>query len=133
MKKETKREHFLEITFDLVVVIFLFFILFLTLYSIYLDAITTFQISQPKHLITNILVTIILIETYRILMIYLKKHKVSMQHILEVGMVALIQKVVVASDFYELDAAKLFGVAAMMLVLGGLYIAMLLKLKEELL
>ena len=133
MKKETRRERFLEITFDFVVVIFLFFILFLTLYSIYLDALATFHISQPKHLITNILVTIILIETYRILMIYLKKHKVSMQHILEVGMVALIQKVVVASDFHELDAAKLFGVAAMMFVLGGLYIAMLLKLKKEVL
>ena len=124
------RYRILEVMFDVVVVIFLLFILFLTLYSIYLDAYASFKISQPKHLITNILVTIILIETYRILMIYLKKHKVSIQHILEVGMVALIQKVVVASDFYELDALKLVGVALMMLVLGSLYIALLLKVKE---
>lgn len=112
----------LEIAFDLVIMIFLFFILYLTLYSIYLNFKLTYSVVEPKFLVANVLVTIILIETYRILIIYLRQHRVSLSHIFEVGIVALIQKIVVTSDFRELDSIKLFAVAALIFVLGYLYI-----------
>jgi len=102
--------------------VFLFFILYLTVYSIYLNFKLTYNITEPKLLVANVLVTIILIETYRILIIYLKQHRVSLTHILEVGIVALIQKLVVTSDFKELDAIKLFAIAVLIFVLGYLYI-----------
>jgi len=111
----------LEIFFDIVVMLFLFFILYLTVYSIYLNFRLTYKVTDPKLLIANILVTIILIETYRILIIYLRQHRVSMSHILEVGIVALVQKIIVASDFKELDALKLFAIGGLLLVLGYLY------------
>ncbi len=117
----------LEICFDMVVIVFLFFILYLTVYSIYLNFKLTYKVAEPKLLIANVLVTIILIETYRILIIYLRQHRVSLTHILEVGIVALIQKLVVASDFRELDALKLFAIAGLIFVLGYLYI----KIGEE--
>ncbi|HIP88950.1 MAG TPA: hypothetical protein EYH24_03120 [Thermococcus paralvinellae] len=112
----------LEICFDLVVIVFLFFILYLTVYSIYLSFKLTYRATEPKPLIANVLVTIILIETYRILIIYLRQHRVSLTRILEVGIVALIQKLVVASDFKEMDAFKLFAIAGLIFVLGYLYI-----------
>ncbi|HDD31225.1 MAG TPA: hypothetical protein ENF72_01185 [Thermococcus litoralis] len=112
----------LEVSFDTVVMLFLFFILYLTLYSIYLNFKLTYKVSDPKLLIANILVTIILIETYRILIIYLRQHRVSISHILEVEIVALVQKLIVASNFKELDALKLFAVGGLLFILGYLYI-----------
>jgi len=110
----------LEVSFDTVVMLFLFFILYLTLYSIYLNFKLTYKVSDPKLLIANILVTIILIETYRILIIYLRQHRVSISHILEVEIVALVQKLIVASNFKELDALKLFAVGGLLFILGYL-------------
>ncbi|ANF21931.1 phosphate-starvation-inducible PsiE family protein [Thermococcus piezophilus] len=112
----------LEISFDFVVMMFLFFILYLTVYSIYLNFKLTYRVTEPKLLIANVLVTIILIETYRILIIYLRQHRVSLTHILEVGIVALIQKLIVASDFEHLDSFKLLSIAALLFVLGYFYI-----------
>ncbi len=112
----------LEISFDTVIMLFLFFILYLTVYSIYLNFKLTYNVSDPKLLIANILVTIILIETYRILIIYLRQHRVSITHILEVGIVALVQKLIVTLDFKELDALKLFAVGGLFFILGYLYI-----------
>ncbi|NJE41674.1 phosphate-starvation-inducible PsiE family protein [Thermococcus sp. GR6] len=112
----------LEISFDFVVMAFLFFILYLTVYSIYLNFKLTYGVTEPKLLIANVLVTVILIETYRILIIYLRQHRVSLTHILEVGIVALIQKLIVASDFENMDAFKLLSIAILLFVLGYLYL-----------
>ena len=69
--------------------------------------------------ISNIIFVIITVEVYRLLVHYLRHHRVDLNLLVEVGVAAMIQKVIlVGVDKFTMQ--QLLGMSATLVVLGGL-------------
>ncbi|MFA4645763.1 phosphate-starvation-inducible PsiE family protein [Pyrococcus kukulkanii] len=67
----------------------------------------------------NFLLVLILLEMYELLSLYLKEHHVSMKRIAELGIVAIVRKIMVGKMY---DFKVLFGFSAVIFVLGWIYV-----------
>ncbi|AFN04194.1 hypothetical protein PFC_06290 [Pyrococcus furiosus COM1] len=68
------------------------------------------------------LMALILLEMYELLSLYLKEHHVSMRRVAELGIVAIIRKIVISTkDTEKADPLVLFAFALMILALGWIY------------
>lgn len=74
---------------------------------------------EIKDKIDTMLFALILVELFTILFFYLKEHKIKVDRIIEVGIISLIRDVIF--KVYETEVARLFAMAAILVVLGALF------------
>ncbi|AEH24009.1 hypothetical protein PYCH_03120 [Pyrococcus yayanosii CH1] len=72
-------------------------------------------------ILDDFMLVIIFVEVYELLSLYLKEHHVSMRRVAELGMMAIVRKLVITTDFRELGPYLLFGLAALVFALGWVY------------
>ncbi|AFK22912.1 phosphate-starvation-inducible PsiE family protein [Pyrococcus sp. ST04] len=76
-------------------------------------------LSNLEVALENFLLVLILLELYELLSLYLKEHHVSMRRVAELGIMAIVRKIMVVKS---IEPLTLFGLAAIVLVLGWIYV-----------
>ncbi|CUX78442.1 hypothetical protein CHITON_1663 [Thermococcus chitonophagus] len=67
----------------------------------------------------NFLLVLILLEMYELLSLYLREHHVSMRRIAELGIMAIVRKIMIGKMY---DFKVLIGFSAVIFVLGWIYV-----------
>lgn len=93
-------------------VIYLTWFLFRTLF-VHFDA---------ENVLHQIVLIIIFLEIFELLSMYLKEHHVSMRNVVELGVLAMVRKIVVTLDYSTLEWTTLVGMASLIFVMGWIYI-----------
>ncbi|WP_297503424.1 phosphate-starvation-inducible PsiE family protein, partial [Thermococcus sp.] len=57
-----------------------------------------------------------------LLAMYLKEHHVSMRNVVELGVLAMVRKIIITPDYSKLGWQVLFGMAALLFVMGWIYV-----------
>lgn len=78
-----------------------------------------FKPSDFQVITADILFILILVELFRLLIIYLQEQRISIGTAVEVSLVSALREIIVAGVL-EIPSNKLLGVCAFLIVLGGL-------------
>jgi uncharacterized membrane protein (DUF373 family) len=79
--------------------------------------------AAPTQLLSEVIFLLILIELYRLLIFYLREHRISVALAVEVALVSTLREVVVLQGAHELEWHHLLGLSLLLAVLGGLLAA----------
>ena len=114
--------RWLVIGFDLVVIglaaITMGYVIYM-MFVLVTDTISHFDVEEVLHTIVMI---IIFLEILELLSLYLKEHHVSMRNVVELGILAMVRKVIITPDYSKLGWQTLLGMSALMLVMGWIYV-----------
>ncbi|WP_297458105.1 phosphate-starvation-inducible PsiE family protein [Thermococcus sp.] len=114
--------RWLVIGFDAVViglaVITMGYILYM-MFILVTDTIHRFDVEEVLHTVVMI---IIFLEVLELLSMYLEEHHVSMRNVVELGILAMVRKVIVTPDYSKIGWQTLFGMSALMFVMGWIYV-----------
>lgn len=113
--------HYMEAFQDLLVIVLclaLFAVMLIQLWGIFL-AIT--QLLNYKLITAKVLFVLILVELFRLLMVYLKEHSISVGVAVEVAIVSVLREVVVHGAL-EISWIQTLAIGGLLLILGGLLI-----------
>lgn len=72
-----------------------------------------------SEVLSQILFVLILTELYRLMIFYLREHRVSVALTVEVALVSTLREIMLKGA-YEFDAAQTVGICALLIVLGAL-------------
>ncbi|MBD2531666.1 phosphate-starvation-inducible PsiE family protein [Nostoc flagelliforme FACHB-838] len=106
---------------DLIVIVLclgLFAVMLIQLWGI---AIALMQPLDYKHMTAKILFVLILVELFRLLMVYLQEHSISVGVAVEVTIVSLLREVVVHGAL-EMHWVNTLAICGLLFVLGGLLV-----------
>jgi uncharacterized membrane protein (DUF373 family) len=78
--------------------------------------------ATPSDLLSQIMFVLILTELYRLLIFYLREHRVSVALAVEVALVSTLREVMLRGA-HEFDATRMMAVSLLLVVLGGLLAA----------
>lgn len=110
----------LNLLFDIVVIGLATITMGYVIYMIIELLVTTpLSIEDVLH---NIVLAIIFLEIFELLTMYVKEHHVSMRNVVELGVLAMVRKIIITLDYNQLGWQTLFGMAALILVMGWIYI-----------
>jgi uncharacterized membrane protein (DUF373 family) len=110
----------LETLQDIVVILLMVLLLFISLQALWrLGRIAAFEAAPPTDLLSEILFVLILTELYRLLIFYLREHRVSVALAIEVALVGALRATTILG-VHEFDLPRLAGLSLLLLVLGGL-------------
>jgi uncharacterized membrane protein (DUF373 family) len=70
-------------------------------------------------LLSEVLFVLILMELYRLLILYLREHRISVALTAEVALVTTLREVML-KEAHDLEWLRLVGVSRLLVVLGGL-------------
>ncbi|AMQ19331.1 phosphate-starvation-inducible PsiE family protein [Thermococcus peptonophilus] len=128
---ESTALKWMNFAFDLVVILLALLTMVYVLYTIYeLTNIMLhgFDVEEALH---QFLLVIILLELFELLTLYIKEHHVSMRRVAELGVVAIVRKLVITVDYKTLGWDILIGMAALIFVLGWIYVQERRRISEE--
>lgn len=80
---------------------------------------TPLPIEEVLH---HIVLSIIFLEIFELLTMYVKEHHVSMRNVVELGVLAMVRKIIITPDYASFGWQTLFGMAALILVMGWIYV-----------
>jgi uncharacterized membrane protein (DUF373 family) len=106
---------------DLIVIVLclgLFAVMLIQLWGI---AVAITQPLEYKHVTAKILFVLILVELFRLLMVYLQEHSISVGVAVEVTIVSLLREVVVHGAL-EISWVNTLAICGLLFVLGGLLV-----------
>ena len=106
---------------DLIVIVLclgLFAVMLIQLWGI---AIALMQPLDYKHVTAKILFVLILVELFRLLMVYLQEHSISVGVAVEVTIVSLLREIVVHGAL-EMHWVNTLAICGLLFVLGGLLV-----------
>ncbi|MFN6463949.1 MAG: phosphate-starvation-inducible PsiE family protein [Nostoc sp. DedVER02] len=106
---------------DLIVIVLclgLFAVMLIQLWGI---AIALVQPLDYKHVTAKILFVLILVELFRLLMVYLQEHSISVGVAVEVTIVSLLREIVVHGAL-EISWVNTLAICGLLFVLGGLLV-----------
>jgi uncharacterized membrane protein (DUF373 family) len=84
---------------------------------------TTFvEAAATGQLLAGVMYVLILVELYRLLIFYLREHRVAVSLAVEVALVSTLREVMITGA-PEFDNGRLFGLSLLLIVLGALLIA----------
>ncbi len=107
---------------DVVVCLLLLLLLVLALQTIWrLGHMAVVEGSATNQLLSEILFVLILIELYRLLIFYLRDHRISVALMVEVALVSTLREVMLKGA-HDLESLHLLALGALLLVLGGLLV-----------
>ncbi|WP_297419604.1 phosphate-starvation-inducible PsiE family protein [Thermococcus sp.] len=112
----------LTISFDLVVIglatITMGYVLYM-MWGLVTASLHSFNIEEILH---QVVMVIIFLEILELLAMYLKEHHVSMRNVVELGVLAMVRKIIITPDYSKLGWQVLFGMAALLFVMGWIYV-----------
>lgn len=108
---------YIEVTMDLILVLVVGVTFIFILKTIYLLTITIYHDTNIPHVISEFLFIFILIEVMRILIIYIELHRVSVDIMVELAIVALLREIMLKGAV-DLDTVKILGISLLIVVLG---------------
>ncbi|EEB73242.1 phosphate-starvation-inducible PsiE family protein [Thermococcus sp. AM4] len=75
-----------------------------------------------EDVLHHIVLIIIFLEIFELLTMYVKEHHVSMRNVVELGVLAMVRKIIITLDYNLLGWQTLFGMAALIFVMGWIYV-----------
>ncbi len=75
-----------------------------------------------EDLLHQVVLIIIFLEIFELLMMYVKEHHVSMRNVVELGVLAMVRKIIITPDYSKLGWQTLIGMAALMFTMGWIYV-----------
>ena len=110
----------LENVQDVVVVLLLIALVGLSLQALWqLGRMALSQASAPAAILSEIIYVLILTELYRLLIFYLREHRISVALAVEVALVSTLRDVMLEGA-HEVEWWRLLGQSLLLVVLGGL-------------
>ncbi len=112
----------LSMLFDMVVIglatITMGYVIYL-MFNLITESFHAFNIEEILH---QIVLVIIFLEIFELLTMYVKEHHVSMRNVVELGVLAMVRKIIITPDYNQLGWQTLFGMAALIFVMGWIYV-----------
>ncbi|GAB6135118.1 phosphate-starvation-inducible PsiE family protein [Thermococcus henrietii] len=112
----------LSVLFDIVVIglatITMGYVVYL-MFSLITETLHAFNIEEVLH---QIVLVIIFLEIFELLTMYVKEHHVSMRNVVELGVLAMVRKIIITLDYNQLGWQTLLGMAALIFVMGWIYV-----------
>jgi len=75
-----------------------------------------------EDVLHQIVLIIIFLEIFELLTMYVKEHHVSMRNVVELGVLAMVRKIIITLDYNQLGWQTLLGMAALIFVMGWIYV-----------
>ncbi|WP_456424055.1 phosphate-starvation-inducible PsiE family protein [Thermococcus sp.] len=112
----------LSVIFDIVVIglatITMGYVVYL-MFNLITETMHAFNIEEVLH---QIVLVIIFLEIFELLTMYVKEHHVSMRNVVELGVLAMVRKIIITLDYNQLGWQTLFGMATLIFVMGWIYV-----------
>jgi len=112
----------LSVVFDMVVIalatLTMGYVVYL-IWTLFTQSLAHFDVEETLH---SIVLIIIFLEIFELLTMYVKEHHVSMRNVVELGVLAMVRKIVVTLDYSKVEWTTLLGMAALIFVMGWIYI-----------
>ncbi|WP_297512556.1 phosphate-starvation-inducible PsiE family protein [Thermococcus sp.] len=112
----------LSVLFDMVVIglatITMGYVVYL-MFNLITESFHAFNIEEILH---QIVLVVIFLEIFELLTMYVKEHHVSMRNVVELGVLAMVRKIIITLDYNQLGWQTLFGMAALIFVMGWIYV-----------
>jgi len=83
------------------------------------ESMHAFDIEEVLH---QIVLIVIFLEIFELLTMYVTEHHVSMRNVVELGVLAMVRKIIITLDYNQLGWQTLFGMAALIFVMGWIYV-----------
>ncbi len=83
------------------------------------ESMHAFDVEEVLH---QIVLIIIFLEIFELLTMYVTEHHVSMRNVVELGVLAMVRKIIITLDYNQLGWQTLFGIAALIFVMGWIYV-----------
>lgn len=110
----------LENVQDVVVILLMVLLLVLSLLGLWRLGETAFrEPGNPTKMLGEIIFVLILTEVYRLLIFYLREHRISVALAVEVALVSTLREVIIKGA-HEFEWPRLLALSLLLLVLGGL-------------
>jgi uncharacterized membrane protein (DUF373 family) len=110
----------LENVQDVVVSLVMVLLVVLSLQAIWrLGRMTLIETVAPTQLLSEVIFVLILTELYRLLIFYLREHRISVALAVEVALVSTLREVMLKGA-HEFEWQRLLGLSLLLVVLGGL-------------
>jgi uncharacterized membrane protein (DUF373 family) len=108
---------------DIIVSLLIALLFFLSLRALWrLARKAVVEHAQPAELLSDVVFVLILIELYRLLIFYLREHRVSVALAIEVALVSVVREVILMGA-QHFDTPRVVGLSVLLLVLGALLAA----------
>ncbi|WP_245608287.1 phosphate-starvation-inducible PsiE family protein [Thermococcus guaymasensis] len=112
----------LSVLFDIVVIglatVTMGYVVYLMV-NLITESMHAFDIEEVLH---QIVLIIIFLEIFELLTLYVTEHHVSMRNVVELGVLAMVRKIIITLDYNQLGWQTLFGIAALIFVMGWIYV-----------
>jgi uncharacterized membrane protein (DUF373 family) len=104
---------------DVIVSLLMVLLLVLSLQALWRIGRMALSDTATTQLLSEIVLVLILIELYRLLIFYLREHRISVALTVEVALVSTLREVMLKGA-HEFEWHRLLGLSALLVVLGGL-------------
>ncbi len=121
-KAEKSLMKWLSMLFDLVVISVGILAMIYVIYLVILLAEDIFTGFDVQEVLQRIVTILIFLEIFEILSMYFLYHHVNMRNVVEIGVLALVKELLVTLNLQELGWENMLAMAALILVMGILYI-----------
>ncbi|ASJ02515.1 hypothetical protein A3L09_04225 [Thermococcus profundus] len=128
---QTAALKWMSLAFDLVVIILALLTMAYVAYMLYDLTLIMLHGTDVEEALHEFLLVIILLELFELLSLYIKEHHVSMRRVAELGVVAIVRKLVITADYNALGWQTLISMAAVIFVLGWIYVQERRRISEE--
>lgn len=116
----TLARQMLEHLQDVVAFLLMMLLLGLALQTLWRLAMMGFVEAAPMNqVLSEIIFVLILMEVYRLLVFYLREHRVSVVLTVEVALISTLQELMIKGA-HEMEWLRIVGMSVLLLVLGGL-------------
>lgn len=78
-----------------------------------------FNVEEILH---QVVLIILFLEIFELLAMYVKEHHVSIRNVVELGVLAMVRKIIITIDYNQLSWQTLLGMSALILVMGWIYV-----------
>jgi uncharacterized membrane protein (DUF373 family) len=110
----------LEVLQDVVATLLMLLLLVLSLQALWrLAQMAIAGLAATSELLSDIIFVLILVELYRLMIYYLREHRISVALMVEVALVSILREVMLKGA-YEFEWLRLVGLSLLLGVLGGL-------------
>jgi len=114
--------RWLSVLFDMVVIglatVTMGYVVYL-MFHLITETVHSLNIEEVLH---QIVLVIIFLEIFELLTMYVKEHHVSMRNVVELGVLAMVRKIIITLDYNQLGWQTLLGMAALIFVMGWIYV-----------
>ncbi|WP_297436208.1 phosphate-starvation-inducible PsiE family protein [Thermococcus sp.] len=114
--------RWMTIAFDAVVIVLGILTMIYVAYLLYDMFLVFIQGPDIENVLHDFLLAVILLEIFELLVLYLREHHVSMRRVAELGVVAIVRKLVITANYNQVGWETLMALAALILALGWVYI-----------